>query len=164
MVPSGVYYINWPGKSGHLDNLDTFCWSQDVHNTQVHCSHVLIIHKYLTVIVTTRVCHCHPLTALSCIHHVASVHLPRIGHSTPHFNWYGTERLIRKHLVMRRIPTFVYPLDIKHFPDVLSIIIIIMVNVLHTYVCSYVCALPVKCKLVNVICVRSSYLCSVNIP
>ena len=44
------------------------------------------------------------------IYRVASVHLPRIGHSTPHFNWYGTERLIRKHLVMRRISTFVYPL------------------------------------------------------
>uniref|UniRef100_A0A7N8WZ55 Chromodomain helicase DNA binding protein 1-like n=1 Tax=Mastacembelus armatus TaxID=205130 RepID=A0A7N8WZ55_9TELE len=30
--------------------------------------------------------------------HKASVHLPRIGHSTKGFNWYGTERLIRKHL------------------------------------------------------------------
>ncbi|XP_065892694.1 chromodomain-helicase-DNA-binding protein 1-like isoform X2 [Dysidea avara] len=38
----------------------------------------------------------------------ASVHLPRIGHSTVHFNWYGTERLIRKHLIMRRIPTYIY--------------------------------------------------------
>ena len=67
------------------------------------------------------------------MHHVASVHLPRIGHSTPHFNWYGTERLIRKHLVMRRIPTFVYPLL---FHDVLSMIIIIMVtSYVHTYVC-----------------------------
>ncbi|KAM3619606.1 uncharacterized protein V6R79_010783 [Siganus canaliculatus] len=38
----------------------------------------------------------------------ASVHLPRIGHSTKGFNWYGTERLIRKHLASRRIPTFIY--------------------------------------------------------
>ncbi|XP_019860346.1 PREDICTED: chromodomain-helicase-DNA-binding protein 1-like isoform X2 [Amphimedon queenslandica] len=38
----------------------------------------------------------------------ASVHLPRIGHSTPHFNWYGTERLIRKHLSSKGIPTFIY--------------------------------------------------------
>lgn len=36
----------------------------------------------------------------------ASVHLPRIGHSTKGFNWYGTERLIRKHLASRGIPTF----------------------------------------------------------
>ncbi|CAL8255432.1 unnamed protein product [Merluccius merluccius] len=39
----------------------------------------------------------------------ASVHLPRIGHSTRGFNWYGTERLIRKHLSSRGIPTFMYP-------------------------------------------------------
>lgn len=38
----------------------------------------------------------------------ASVHLPRIGHTTKGFNWYGTERLIRKHLSSRRIPTFIY--------------------------------------------------------
>ncbi|XP_074492895.1 chromodomain-helicase-DNA-binding protein 1-like [Sebastes fasciatus] len=38
----------------------------------------------------------------------ASVHLPRIGHSTRGFNWYGTERLIRKHLASRGIPTFIY--------------------------------------------------------
>ncbi|KAJ7316089.1 hypothetical protein JRQ81_002251, partial [Phrynocephalus forsythii] len=37
----------------------------------------------------------------------ASVHLPRIGYSTKGFNWYGTERLIRKHLATRGIPTFV---------------------------------------------------------
>uniref|UniRef100_A0A3P8TMP7 Chromodomain helicase DNA binding protein 1-like n=1 Tax=Amphiprion percula TaxID=161767 RepID=A0A3P8TMP7_AMPPE len=37
----------------------------------------------------------------------ASVHLPRIGHSTKGFNWYGTERLIRKHLASRGIPTFI---------------------------------------------------------
>ena len=30
-----LYHINWPGKSGHLDNQDTFYWSQGVHNTQV---------------------------------------------------------------------------------------------------------------------------------
>lgn len=44
--------------------------------------------------------------------HEASVHLPRIGHSTKGFNWYGTERLIRKHLASRGIPTFmsVFPL------------------------------------------------------
>lgn len=40
---------------------------------------------------------------------LASVHLPRIGHSTKGFNWYGTERLIRKHLASRGIPTFMYP-------------------------------------------------------
>ncbi|XP_062607988.1 chromodomain-helicase-DNA-binding protein 1-like isoform X1 [Saccostrea cucullata] len=38
----------------------------------------------------------------------ASVHLPRIGHDTPGFNWYGTERLIRKHLAARGIPTYIY--------------------------------------------------------
>ncbi|KAM5256255.1 chromodomain-helicase-DNA-binding protein 1-like [Ctenodactylus gundi] len=38
----------------------------------------------------------------------ASVHLPRIGHTTKGFNWYGTERLIRKHLAARGIPTYVY--------------------------------------------------------
>uniref|UniRef100_A0A452TYY5 Chromodomain-helicase-DNA-binding protein 1-like n=1 Tax=Ursus maritimus TaxID=29073 RepID=A0A452TYY5_URSMA len=39
----------------------------------------------------------------------ASVHLPRIGHSTKGFNWYGTERLIRKHLAAKGIPTYMYP-------------------------------------------------------
>ncbi|XP_067402131.1 chromodomain-helicase-DNA-binding protein 1-like isoform X1 [Emydura macquarii macquarii] len=38
----------------------------------------------------------------------ASAHLPRIGHATKGFNWYGTERLIRKYLAMRGIPTFIY--------------------------------------------------------
>ncbi|XP_076004763.1 chromodomain-helicase-DNA-binding protein 1-like [Genypterus blacodes] len=38
----------------------------------------------------------------------ASVHLPRIGHSTKGFNWYGTERLIRKHLAARGVQTFIY--------------------------------------------------------
>ncbi|XP_061634159.1 chromodomain-helicase-DNA-binding protein 1-like isoform X2 [Phyllopteryx taeniolatus] len=47
----------------------------------------------------------------------ASVHLPRIGHATEGFDWYGTERLIRKHLASRGIPTFMYPLlaaSLKH--------------------------------------------------
>ncbi len=39
----------------------------------------------------------------------ASVHLPRIGHSTHNFNWYGTERLIRKYLASRGVPTYMYP-------------------------------------------------------
>ena len=39
----------------------------------------------------------------------ASVHLPRIGHDTPAFNWYGTEKLIKKHLASKGIPTLVYP-------------------------------------------------------
>uniref|UniRef100_A0ABI8ADG6 Chromodomain helicase DNA binding protein 1 like n=1 Tax=Felis catus TaxID=9685 RepID=A0ABI8ADG6_FELCA len=38
----------------------------------------------------------------------ASVHLPRIGHATKDFNWYGTERLIRKHLAAKGIPTYIY--------------------------------------------------------
>lgn len=38
----------------------------------------------------------------------AGVHLPRIGYATPGFNWYGTERLIRKHLASRKIPTYIY--------------------------------------------------------
>ncbi|XP_039574063.1 chromodomain-helicase-DNA-binding protein 1-like isoform X2 [Passer montanus] len=38
----------------------------------------------------------------------ATVHLPRIGHATKGFNWYGTERLIRKHLAARGVPTLVY--------------------------------------------------------
>ncbi|KAK0060448.1 chromodomain-helicase-DNA-binding protein 1-like isoform X1 [Biomphalaria pfeifferi] len=38
----------------------------------------------------------------------ASVHLPRIGYDTPEFNWYGTERLIQKHLASKGIPTFIY--------------------------------------------------------
>lgn len=36
------------------------------------------------------------------------MHLPRIGHSTKGFNWYGTERLIRKHLASRGIHTSMY--------------------------------------------------------
>lgn len=46
--------------------------------------------------------------------HKASVHLPRIGHSTRGFNWYGTERLIRKHLASRGIPTFMYHFKVFH--------------------------------------------------
>ena len=40
----------------------------------------------------------------------ASVHLPRIGHDTPGFNWYGTEKLIKKHLSAKGIPTNMYTL------------------------------------------------------
>ena len=47
--------------------------------------------------------------ARMCLWSSASVHLARIGHSTPSFNWYGTERLIRKHLASRGIPTYMYP-------------------------------------------------------
>ncbi|KAM8812331.1 chromodomain-helicase-DNA-binding protein 1-like isoform 2-T2 [Rhynchonycteris naso] len=38
----------------------------------------------------------------------ASVHLPRIGHATKGFNWYGTERLIRKYLAAKGVPTYIY--------------------------------------------------------
>ncbi|XP_068273468.1 chromodomain-helicase-DNA-binding protein 1-like isoform X2 [Nyctibius grandis] len=38
----------------------------------------------------------------------ATVHLPRIGYATKAFNWYGTERLIRKYLATRGIPTLIY--------------------------------------------------------
>ncbi|KAL4225128.1 Chromodomain-helicase-DNA-binding protein 1-like [Mactra antiquata] len=38
----------------------------------------------------------------------ASVHLPRIGHDTAGFNWYGTEKLIKKHLASKGIPTYIY--------------------------------------------------------
>ncbi|XP_072369573.1 chromodomain-helicase-DNA-binding protein 1-like isoform X1 [Scyliorhinus torazame] len=38
----------------------------------------------------------------------ASVHLPRIGQTTKGFNWYGTERLIRKYLSSRGIATYIY--------------------------------------------------------
>ncbi|XP_068681305.1 chromodomain-helicase-DNA-binding protein 1-like isoform X2 [Montipora foliosa] len=38
----------------------------------------------------------------------ATVHLPRIGYNTPSFNWYGTERLIRKHLASKGIETSIY--------------------------------------------------------
>ncbi|XP_017710384.1 PREDICTED: chromodomain-helicase-DNA-binding protein 1-like isoform X6 [Rhinopithecus bieti] len=48
----------------------------------------------------------------------ASVHLPRIGHATKGFNWYGTERLIRKHLAARGIPTYIY-----YFPRSKSVVL-----------------------------------------
>lgn len=38
----------------------------------------------------------------------ATVHLPRIGYKTPSFNWYGTERLVRKHLASKGIETSIY--------------------------------------------------------
>ncbi|KFQ28039.1 Chromodomain-helicase-DNA-binding protein 1-like, partial [Mesitornis unicolor] len=38
----------------------------------------------------------------------ATVHLPRIGYATKGFNWYGTERLIRKYLATQGIPTLIY--------------------------------------------------------
>ncbi|XP_014108940.1 PREDICTED: chromodomain-helicase-DNA-binding protein 1-like isoform X2 [Pseudopodoces humilis] len=38
----------------------------------------------------------------------ATVHLPRIGYATKGFNWYGTERLIQKHLATRGVPTLIY--------------------------------------------------------
>ncbi|XP_077976946.1 chromodomain-helicase-DNA-binding protein 1-like [Glandiceps talaboti] len=44
----------------------------------------------------------------------ASVHLPRIGYATPGFNWYGTERLIRKHLSAKGIPTYIYYFPRRH--------------------------------------------------
>ena len=40
---------------------------------------------------------------------LATVHLPRIGYNTPNFNWYGTERLVRKHLASKGIETSMYP-------------------------------------------------------
>ena len=38
----------------------------------------------------------------------ASVHFPRIGQKTPNFNWYGTERLVRKWFCAKGIPTYIY--------------------------------------------------------
>ena len=38
----------------------------------------------------------------------ATVHLPRIGQRSPGFDWYRTERCIRKCLATRGVPTFVY--------------------------------------------------------
>ena len=38
----------------------------------------------------------------------ASVHLPRLGATTPSFNWYNTERYIRKELCGRQVPTYIY--------------------------------------------------------
>ncbi|XP_074636907.1 chromodomain-helicase-DNA-binding protein 1-like [Acropora palmata] len=44
----------------------------------------------------------------------ATVHLPRIGYNTPSFNWYGTERLIRKHLASKGIETSIYYYARRH--------------------------------------------------
>ncbi|XP_065055431.1 chromodomain-helicase-DNA-binding protein 1-like [Rhopilema esculentum] len=38
----------------------------------------------------------------------ATLHLPRIGYNTPNFNWYGTERLLKKLFTSRGISTSVY--------------------------------------------------------
>ncbi|CAF4224092.1 unnamed protein product, partial [Rotaria sp. Silwood2] len=38
----------------------------------------------------------------------ATVHLPRIGVGSQGFNWYGTEKLIKKYLSSRGIPTYIY--------------------------------------------------------
>ncbi|CAF3617419.1 unnamed protein product [Rotaria sordida] len=38
----------------------------------------------------------------------ATVHLPRIGVGSHGFNWYGTEKLIKKYLSSRGIPTYIY--------------------------------------------------------
>ncbi|CAF0884246.1 unnamed protein product [Adineta ricciae] len=38
----------------------------------------------------------------------ASVHLPRIGVGSQGFNWYGTEKLIKKYLASHNIPTYIY--------------------------------------------------------
>jgi len=37
-----------------------------------------------------------------------SVHMPRIGYSTPGFDWYSTERQLRKYLANKRIHTYIY--------------------------------------------------------
>ncbi|XP_044168802.1 chromodomain-helicase-DNA-binding protein 1-like [Acropora millepora] len=44
----------------------------------------------------------------------ATVHLPRLGYNTPSFNWYGTERLIRKHLASKGIETSIYYYARRH--------------------------------------------------
>ena len=52
------YFINWPGKSGHLDRAGTHDWSQDVHNTQV------LLYVYVCMHVTEfakRVLYTHPI-------------------------------------------------------------------------------------------------------
>jgi hypothetical protein len=40
-----------------------------------------------------------------------SVHLPRIGYGMRNVQWYTVERLIRKYLTDRRIPTYIYYYD-----------------------------------------------------
>jgi len=37
-----------------------------------------------------------------------SIHMPRIGATTPQFNWYGTEKLIRKVFCRRSVDTYIY--------------------------------------------------------
>jgi hypothetical protein len=67
----------------------------------------------------------------------ASVHLPRIGFNTPGFNWYGTERLIRKYLVAKGIPTYMYPFEInshmkyESFPHIYCTSLAHLNNALH---------------------------------
>ena len=43
----------------------------------------------------------------------ASVHLPRIGHSSHGNDTAGTERLIRKYLSSKGVPTFMYPVTLE---------------------------------------------------
>lgn len=51
----------------------------------------------------------------------ASVHLSRIGQSTPDFDWYSTERIIKNALCSRGIDTFVYYFSRgSHRPNVVS--------------------------------------------
>ena len=38
----------------------------------------------------------------------ATIHMPRIGHNTPNFNWYAVERQIKKYFSNLRIPTYIY--------------------------------------------------------
>lgn len=52
-------------------------------------------------------------SALKCLGQYAfkqkcTVHLPRIGYGLDKFNWYGTERMIRKFLCRRNVPTYIY--------------------------------------------------------
>ena len=46
------YQINWPGKSGHLDNDDN--GSQDVHNTQV--PYFTYFHMYICFYINLCIC------------------------------------------------------------------------------------------------------------
>ena len=74
--------------------------SSSFRHYKVSCSHVLLsLSLSLSLFLSLSLSLSFP----------ASVHLPRIGYSTPNFNWYGTERLIRKHLVSNGIPTYMYP-------------------------------------------------------
>ena len=46
-----LFYIKRPGKSGHLDNLATFCWSQKVSMIhRFHCTYAyrfILIHAFI---------------------------------------------------------------------------------------------------------------------